>query len=165
MVFCAEHPEPLEGAEQFLTQVVDVPLLAFDASHLGVLDSLSQVSDTGLARRFQNIALTLPWAESQRMPGMGDKAALCDLNAVFQFKGIAVGLLYLNKNVEYPQHDHAPQELYLVLSGTAAWRYGGDEDYKIVPPGNLIYNQPFDLHGVRNGGAPLVALYVLWGFD
>ncbi|HIC25808.1 MAG TPA: hypothetical protein EYO82_07850, partial [Gammaproteobacteria bacterium] len=36
MVFCAEHPEPLEGAEQFLTQVVDVPLLAFDASHLGV---------------------------------------------------------------------------------------------------------------------------------
>ena len=64
MVFCAEHPEPLEGAEQFLTQVVDVPLLAFDASHLGVLDSLSQVSDTGLARRFQNIALTFPWAEA-----------------------------------------------------------------------------------------------------
>ena len=99
------------------------------------------------------------------MPGMGDKAALCDLNAVFQFKGITVGLLYLNKNVEYPQHDHAPQELYLVLSGTAAWRYGGNEDYKTVPPGNLIYNQPFDLHGVRNGGTPLVALYVLWGFD
>ena len=93
MVFCAEHPEPLEGAELFLTQVVDVPLLAFDASHLGVLDSLSQVSDTGLARRFQNIASTLPWAESHRMPGMGDKAALCELNAVFEFKGIAVGLL------------------------------------------------------------------------
>ena len=48
MVFCAEPPEPLEGAQRFLTQVVDVPLLAFDATHLGVLDSLSQVSDLSL---------------------------------------------------------------------------------------------------------------------
>ncbi len=165
MVFCAEETEAREGADHFLEQVKVVPGLKFQARSVEVLDTLEGLSDTGLAKRFQPIARTLPWSESHRLPGRGDQAALCDLNAVFAFRKLTVGLIYLNPNVEYPQHDHAPKELYLVLSGTADWKYGGNQDYRTVTAGNLIYNHPFDVHGVRNAYAPLLALYILWGLD
>jgi quercetin dioxygenase-like cupin family protein len=50
-----------------------------------------------------------------------------------------------------------------VLSGTASWLYGGHESYREQKPGDIIYNHPGDLHGMKTEKEPLLALYFLWG--
>ena len=93
---------------------------------------------------------------------MGNRIALWVFNNLFDLKHHTVGLLYLDPHLAYPEHSHPPPELYLTLSGTASWRYGGCDSYRVVSAGNLLYNNPFDLHGVRAEDTPLLALYLLW---
>ncbi len=80
---------------------------------------------------------------------------------VLQLSDLAATL----EQIAYPEHNHPPPELYLTLSGTAEWRYGGCESYRTVSAGNLLYNNPHDLHGVRAGDTPLLALYLLWHIE
>ena len=71
--------------------------------------------------------------------------------------------MYVDQGCAYPLHNHPPQELYLIVSGHARWRYGGSEHLVEMPPNSTLYNNPSDLHTVEAGDTPLVALYVLWG--
>ncbi len=47
------------------------------------------------------------------------------------------------------------------LSGTASWLYGGEETYREQQPGDIIYNNPRDLHGIKTQNESLLALYLL----
>ena len=60
----------------------------------------------------------------------------------------------------YPHHRHEAEEIYVPLSGTAAWQRG-DAIWREHPPGTLIHHLSEEPHAMRTGEEPLLALY-LW---
>jgi hypothetical protein len=73
---------------------------------------------------------------------------------------IACGLLLLGPSTHYPRHRHEAEEIYLPLSGTAAWQQG-DAVWRDRTPGTLIHHASEEPHAMRTGAAPMLALY-LW---
>ena len=76
---------------------------------------------------------------------------------------VACGLLILGPSTHYPQHRHEAEEMYLPLSGTAAWQQG-NAAWRDRPPGTLIHHASDEPHAMRTGAGPLLALY-LWRSD
>lgn len=134
----------------------------FEPGWLPVLETIDQVEDTDLGRRLVAIASDLPWTPTLRANDGGTRFALSPINQARDLGDVIVGLMYVAPGEQYPMHRHSPQELYLTLSGTARWRFGGNEDVAPVGPLETIYNHPNDLHSALAGDSPLVALYVLW---
>jgi hypothetical protein len=75
----------------------------------------------------------------------------------------AGGLLLLGPNTSYPAHRHEAEEIYLPLSGAADW-WQGDAIWRKRPPGTLIRHCSEEIHAMRTGDEPLLALY-LWQSD
>jgi hypothetical protein len=73
---------------------------------------------------------------------------------------IACGFLILGPSTHYPRHCHEAEEIYLPLSGTAAWQQG-DAVWRERPPGTPIHHGSDEPHAMRTGARPLLALY-LW---
>ena len=73
---------------------------------------------------------------------------------------IACGFLILGPSTHYPSHRHPAEEIYLPLSGTAAWQQG-DAVWRERSPGTPIHHSSEEPHAMRTGTNPLLALY-LW---
>jgi quercetin dioxygenase-like cupin family protein len=73
---------------------------------------------------------------------------------------ISCGVLVLGPRTLYPHHRHEAEEIYVPLSGTAAWQQG-DALWREHPPGTLIHHLSEEPHAMRTGEEPLLALY-LW---
>lgn len=72
---------------------------------------------------------------------------------------VACGFLLLGPATHYPRHRHEAEEMYLPLSGTAAWQQG-DEAWRDRPPGTPIHHASQEPHAMRTGASPLLALYI-----
>ena len=70
-----------------------------------------------------------------------------------------IGVSLLAPTVRYPDHRHAPEEVYLVLS---PGEFRQEDGPWFEPgPGGTFYNKPDILHAMRSGQAPLLALWCL----
>ena len=119
-----------------------------------------------LVDRFRDLEPLLRWV---RRPG--DATASADFaeghaNAMIAGPGgleprrdVWLGVSLLAPHVRYPDHDHAPEEVYLVLSD-GEFRQG-DGDWFRRGIGGSFHNVPGILHAMRAGAAPLLALWVL----
>jgi quercetin dioxygenase-like cupin family protein len=77
---------------------------------------------------------------------------------------LAVGLLMLGPDVVYPSHSHDAEEVYLPLSGRAAWQRGA-EGWRERAPGEVIHHASGVPHAMRTASEPLLALYLWRGGD
>lgn len=75
-------------------------------------------------------------------------------------RDVWLGLSLLAPGVRYPDHDHAPEETYLVLSEGEFSQ--GDGPWFEPGVGGSFYNPPGIRHAMRAGGAPLLAVWALW---
>lgn len=73
---------------------------------------------------------------------------------------VRIGVSLLAPNVRYPDHNHPPEETYLVLSD-GAFRQGDGEWFE-PGIGGTIYNPPHIVHAMRSGNTPLLAFWLLW---
>ena len=71
------------------------------------------------------------------------------------------GFILLGPNFEYPDHRHAPREVYLVLTPGTRWRLDGSGDWFDVEPGELIVHERWQTHATRTGKHPLLA-FAAW---
>jgi hypothetical protein len=75
-------------------------------------------------------------------------------------RDVWLGVTLMAPHVRYPDHDHAPEETYLVLSegefrqGDGAWFAPG--------VGGSFYNVPGVKHAMRSGDRPLFAFWAMW---
>jgi quercetin dioxygenase-like cupin family protein len=152
-----------EGAATFRRAIEVAAAVPFRSQSLPVLRNLEQVGGSPRAEQFVEFAPHLRWVESHRWDDQGEERALCVLSEAFELPGLEVGIMYVDQGCTYPLHSHPPQELYLIVSGSAHWRYGGSEELVEMAPSSTLYNNPLDLHTVEAGDTPLVAMYVLWG--
>jgi hypothetical protein len=78
-------------------------------------------------------------------------------------KDVWMGASLMAPNITYPDHDHAPEEVYVALS-PGAWRQNAGP---WVEPGigGLVYNPHGIRHAMRSGAEPLLAAWCLWVGD
>ena len=75
---------------------------------------------------------------------------------------LACGFLILGPSTHYPRHRHEAEEMYLPMSGTAAWLQG-DSVWRQRSAGTPIFHASDEPHAMRTGTQPLLALYVWRG--
>lgn len=158
----SDNSDILEGVEAFTKKLDVVQEKSFNAELLPVLDNLDSIKVTPYTFNFHEIAKEMIWRPSPRTDENGKQMALGIFNELFDLGNLIVGLLLVDKHASYPLHQHIPQEIYLVLSGEADWRYGGAENFRKLIPGDVIYNHSNDLHGVNANDEPVLAIYILW---
>jgi Dimethlysulfonioproprionate lyase len=81
-------------------------------------------------------------------------------NGPLHSENIACGFLLLGPSTDYPNHRHEAEEVYLPLSGTAAWLQG-DRIWRDRTPPTPIFHAGDESHAMRTSSQPLLALY-LW---
>ena len=153
------HPAVVGRAE-------DLPVLALlpqaVANLQGRGDSLSAL---GLA--VADLAPDLPWT-TRKMVGPTASAGFdrAHANAVLIGPGgleprqdVWVGLSLMAPHTRYPDHDHGPEEVYLVLSDGAFLQ--GDADWLPRSAGQTVYNTPWIRHAMRATAPPFLALWCL----
>lgn len=72
---------------------------------------------------------------------------------------VQVGVSLIAPDIQYPDHHHLPQEVYLVLS-PGEWRQS-DGPWQEPGMGGIIYNPPDIVHAMRSKNDPLLAVWCL----
>ena len=115
-------------------------------------------------------AASLAWRRSYSSPSVSEQflenyawTEFVGLTGPLAGKQLACGVLLLGPGTTYPAHHHEAEEIYVPLSGNAAWKQGGG-DWREQSPGAVIHHAPQESHAMRTGSAPLLALY-LWHSD
>lgn len=70
-----------------------------------------------------------------------------------------IGLSLMAPGTRYPNHDHAPEEVYLVLTPGEFWH--GDAAWIAPGVGGTVYNVPGIRHAMRAVDQPFLAVWVL----
>lgn len=73
---------------------------------------------------------------------------------------LALGVSLLAPRVRYPDHDHPPEETYLVLS-EGMFRQN-DSNWFTPGVGGSFFNGPMIKHAMRSGDRPLFAFWAHW---
>jgi quercetin dioxygenase-like cupin family protein len=73
--------------------------------------------------------------------------------------GLVAGFSLVAPGITYPEHDHPPEEIYLVLSGGEWWQAGGA--WHAPGPGGIVHNPPGIRHAMRGTSVPLLAIWFL----
>lgn len=76
-----------------------------------------------------------------------------------QREDVMVGVSLMAPAIQYPDHSHAPEEVYLAFTEGEWWN--SDMEWTEPGPGGLIYNPPGILHAMRSGSKPFLALWLL----
>jgi hypothetical protein len=160
MALCAETAIQASMIRTFSEQARHAVIRDWVSHPLPCLDNLALVRDMKLAKDFQQFAINLPWSHSPRTIDQGREMAVLDFNTMFELGDCIAGLIYVDTGKAYPEHNHPPAELYFLISGTADWRWGGNHNYQTISAGNLVYNHPYNWHGVKAGATPVLALYL-----
>ena len=77
-------------------------------------------------------------------------------------KQLRFGLLLQDPNIIYAKHQHAAEELYLVLSGIASWSVD-DEEAKEKDEGEFIHHAENQPHQMNTNHDPLLAIWAWLG--
>jgi quercetin dioxygenase-like cupin family protein len=72
---------------------------------------------------------------------------------------VAIGASLLAPNVRYPDHSHAPEEVYLLL--TPGRFQHGDLDWMALASGETLHNEPRIKHAMASDSGPLLAFWCL----
>ncbi|MDQ0511687.1 dimethylsulfonioproprionate lyase family protein [Ancylobacter amanitiformis] len=124
-------------------------------------------SVAGLIAAFRALEPMLAWRRRPTHDGTASanfadghaNAMIVGPGGVEEREDVWLGVSLLAPHVRYPDHDHAPEETYLVLSG-GEFRHG-ESDWFAPGIGGSFYNVPAIRHAMRSGDAPLFALWAL----
>lgn len=132
-----------------------------------LLDALAESDLAPLARAFRAVEPRANWqprgtnpTASANFPTSHANAMIVGPGGIEPRRDIWIGVSLLAPEVRYPDHDHAPEETYLVLSG-GEFRQG-DGEWFTPGVGGSFYNPPGIRHAMRTGDAPMLALWALW---
>ncbi|HLZ64981.1 MAG TPA: dimethylsulfoniopropionate lyase [Aliidongia sp.] len=120
-----------------------------------------------LVTAFRTIEPSLQWRRRTSNASASDNFSDGHANAMIVGPGgledrrdAWLGVTLMAPNVRYPDHDHAPEETYLILS-EGEFRHG-DTSWFTPGIGGSFYNPPGIRHAMRSGDRPLFAFWALW---
>lgn len=121
---------------------------------------------SGLADAFADNPHRLNWSQNTSYT-----KANCSLNFLegYAYAGLSgpdgpiywaaprTGVMLMGPDVLYPGHNHAPREIYLLLTSGAQWRLDGG-DWFDVAAGDLIFHDAWQMHEMRTFDEPMLAI-------
>lgn len=72
---------------------------------------------------------------------------------------VSIGVSLLAPYVRYPDHNHGPEEIYLVLA-PGRFQHGGSDWFE-PGPGGTLHNEPNIKHAMASDESPLLAIWCL----
>lgn len=149
----------------------DVPERLPVCKHLAYAADPSRFSDPTLRMvvdSFMRLEPSLNWwrrkgpcpSASENFADGHGNATIIGSNGIERRNDVTIGVSLVAPHVRYPDHNHLPEETYLVLSrgefrqGDAAWFEPGI--------GGTLYNSSNITHAMRSGQEPLFALWALY---
>jgi quercetin dioxygenase-like cupin family protein len=142
-----------------------IPLPPRQQPVCGYLDAACSLTRPDLASAFEALKPQLSWQTrvmSNAAPGFAEghaSARIIDPNGLEQRGGLVAGFSLVAPGVTYPEHDHPPEEIYLVMSGGEWWQAGGE--WHAPGAGGIVHNPPGILHAMRGTSVPLLAIWFL----
>ena len=133
------------------------------------LELTSQGPLAELGAHYARVREHIPWSQNPGYDESNCDRSLLDGYAYAAFSGPDApllcevprgGLLLMGPGVTYPGHNHAPREVYLVLTPGAQWRLD-DGEWFDVEAGDLIFHDSWQMHAMRTGTEPMLA-YAGW---
>lgn len=123
---------------------------------------------SNVAKAIAPVSGLLPWHYSYPtepgQDGLADRIAFAEIigpKAPLTEPNSRLGFTLMAPHTFYPMHAHPAVELYLVVSGHAAWLSPGTEE--VVPPGGFVLHRTALPHAMRTTDEPLLALYAWQG--
>ncbi len=133
--------------------------------HLDAAIGTARAKLPAVADAFAQVAPLLAWrakAEGDPVFAAGHANALIvGPNGPGRSESLRLGASLVAPGVTYPDHQHPPEEIYLVLSPGEWWQAGRDWH----PPGigGMVHHVPDVMHAMRaTADAPLLAIWCLW---
>ena len=174
-IFEAEVAKDMASAPQLKRVLALLPELRLDperpeATQLPGCRNLSRALDLGeagpaapVAAAIRDLEPTLSWDQSARHTVETRGAYFMD-NYAFSSLGLTgstvldFGVMLLGPGITYPLTSYPSEGVFLVIGGSPEWK-SGDEPWRRVEAGSIIY-RPFDgAEGKRPGNEPMLALY------
>jgi len=130
--------------------------------------ALAPAETAGLVSLVDALAPTLSWA---RAPAATTPAEYFEGHAYAMLvgdggfvpaDGFMLGLFLLAPGLFYPNHAHAADELYYLLSGRAQWQKSGGA-FAGFGPGELVAMPSMTPHAIRIGSEPVLILWAWYG--
>ncbi|MFO1027876.1 MAG: dimethylsulfonioproprionate lyase family protein [Acetobacteraceae bacterium] len=118
-----------------------------------------------LAAAFEALEPSLAWRTrtmSNASPGFAEghaSARVLDQTGLEQRGGLVSGFSLVAPGITYPEHNHPPEEIYLVLSAGEWWQAG--RGWHAYGPGEIVHNPPNIRHAMRGTAVPLLAIWFL----
>jgi hypothetical protein len=120
-----------------------------------------------LLKAFRSIEPSLEWATksayddsaSRNFPTGHANAMIVGPKGLEDRRDLWLGVTLMAPHVRYPDHDHPPEETYLVLSESEFMQAGNG--WFAPGIGGSFYNPPGIRHAMRSGDKPLFALWAL----
>lgn len=113
----------------------------------------------------QRLRWTYGYPPDPRYPGLERRVAFTELlgaTAIWRSERMLAGLTLIAPHTCYPAHAHPAIELYLVVTGAAAWQHG-DAAAATRPPGSVIVHPKGAPHAMTTGSEPLLAVFTWRG--
>ncbi|WP_119389728.1 dimethylsulfonioproprionate lyase family protein [Taklimakanibacter lacteus] len=139
-------------------------------THLPVALETARSGGPSLARiatSFAALEPQLTWTRRPKVDGSQSdnfadghaNAMIIGPNGLEPREDVWVGVSLLAPHVRYPDHDHSPEEVYLVLS-KGRFQHGDSEWFE-PGIGGSFYNTPNIKHAMASGDEPLFAIWCL----
>lgn len=171
-------PEASNVIENILRALQSPGPIAFHAArrlpvcrYLGDALGTTRATSPGLARLSDAFAVLEPLLAWMPRPQAGPfasnnwpeghaNATIVGPKGLEEREDLAIGVSLLAPHVRYPDHNHHPEEVYLVLS-PGRFQHG-ESDWFEPGIGGTLYNKPNIKHAMASDDAPLLALWCLW---
>jgi quercetin dioxygenase-like cupin family protein len=96
---------------------------------------------------------------SQAFAANHANAMIVGPNGLAAHDHVQIGVSLMAPDTVYPDHQHVPEEVYLVLS-PGNWRQNADAWHEPAI-GGIVYNPPNIVHSMRSQSSPLLAIWCL----
>jgi quercetin dioxygenase-like cupin family protein len=120
-----------------------------------------------LADAFAAIEPGLGWGSRPGAEAHGERFLNGHANATIvgpegleERRDVWIGVSLMAPHTRYPDHNHPPEEVYVVLS-PGEWRQGSGPWWQ-PGSGGLVYNPSNVVHAMRSAAQPLLAIWFLW---
>ncbi len=133
---------------------------------LRILPEILNLDEGALAKSISDCYPYLCW----RSPGFGrippaiaERMAVVEIigpNGMIHDERCRFGLLVQGNDTYYPMHQHAAEELYLVICGTAKWTVD-NRPSEVNGAGAFIHHKPHQPHAMLTEAIPLLTM---WGW-
>jgi len=175
VLFEAEAARSDAAAPQLQRVLAQLPELRLDperpeARQLPVCRHLSRALDLGeagpaapLAAAIRDLEPTLYWEHNARHTVEKRGVEFMDNYAYTSFgligsTSLYVGVMLLGPGITYPVTSYPSEGIFVVIGGSPEWK-SGDETWRRVNAGSIIYRPCNGAEGKRPGKEPMLALY------